>query len=110
MTDFSFPEYNGHTNQATWNVMLWIENEEWSYNQLRMFVIRNHDKPAFTHRLRNFILRYIRETRDVDTGCYADIKGYANAYGKRVNYAIKRIDFEAIAANLLTEYAYEQAS
>jgi len=107
-TEITLPTYNGHTNYATWNVMLWIENEEWSYDNLQFFIVRNHDKTAFTHHLRNHLLRYIRETRDIDTGCYADIKGYANAHGKRVDYMIRRIDFEAISASLLDSYNAEQ--
>ncbi len=36
--------YNGWPNRATWNVMLWMDNEEGAYREYRAKVQRYQDK------------------------------------------------------------------
>lgn len=99
-------EYNGYANYPTWNVMLWVDNEEWSYRSVVEFAKRQQgaSDAKFTRLVANFLRRYIRETADTNASCYADIKGWANAHGKRVDWAINRIDFAELASHL-REYA-----
>ena len=34
-------EYNGYPNYETWNIELWIDNEEWLYNERIRFLKYN---------------------------------------------------------------------
>jgi len=99
-------EYNGYTNYPTWNVMLWIDNEEWSYTAAVNLARRGAPKSdaVFGRLVKRFILEYLRDTADPETSAYADIKGWANAHGKRVTWAINRINFGELAEHL-REYA-----
>jgi hypothetical protein len=36
-------KYNGYTNYATWNFVLWAGNEEWSYKMVARTVARLRD-------------------------------------------------------------------
>lgn len=45
--------YNGWTNYETWNVALWLQNDEGLYNMARGY--RDHGYKSLSHMLMEFI-------------------------------------------------------
>ena len=68
-------EYNGWTNYATWNVALWLDNEQGSHSH---FVERAAALEDETWALAKEIEEYVREgAPDLDASTYADLLGAA---------------------------------
>ncbi|OED44671.1 hypothetical protein ACH42_06950 [Endozoicomonas sp. (ex Bugula neritina AB1)] len=61
--------YNGYSNYQTWNVALWIFNEEGLY---RYWIERQHED-----NLPRELQDWIEENTPEVTGLYADILGHA---------------------------------
>jgi hypothetical protein len=101
--EIELPKHEGHINYPTWNVMLWVENEEWSYLALQRLIKTWGNTPSFQRRLKHHLRNYIQETRGHANSCYDDIRDYARSCGKRVDYMINRIDYADIANGLLAE-------
>lgn len=97
-TTVVLPEYNGHANYPTWNVLLWLDNEEWSYNMVVRFAKANRaaSPTTYKNRVKRMVKEYINDGKYSDASCYADIKGWAKEYGKRTAWAIARIDWDGI--------------
>lgn len=66
-------EYNGWTNYPTWNVALWLGNDEALYN-----VARDMARKASTiEELAGLLHELIAENTPTTTGPYADILGWS---------------------------------
>ena len=61
--------YNGYKNKKTWNVMLWINNDEIIYNQFKEL----NKKVKFTALYESWILEYKKYNQKTPDGvCWAD--------------------------------------
>ena len=47
--------YNGWTNWETWNVLLWLDNEQNLYNAKESFIRRNEHKQNFEILVKSFL-------------------------------------------------------
>lgn len=48
-------KYNGWTNWETWNLKLWLDNEEPVYNQVLLLANTYPDQMDFIERLKEFV-------------------------------------------------------
>jgi hypothetical protein len=101
-------KYNGWTNYETWNVKLWIDNDEGSYNYWRdvaisTFRLAEKDKP-FTRRerasldLAEQLKSEHEENTPTTTGCYADL----------LNSALSSVNWYEIAESLIEDYCKDE--
>ena len=82
--------YNGWRNYETWNVALWLDNDEGTYNDVRELA-EEHDSP---YELGRVIEEYVEEfTPDLGASMFSDL----------LNAALSEVDWHAIAANVLEE-------
>ena len=62
--------YNGWKNYETWNFMLWLNNEEGSYNSYRKFA-RSKDFEVTPEEAEQFVKNYFPEgTPDLEYGSF----------------------------------------
>jgi len=81
-------EYNGYTNYQTWNVALWIDNDEGMYDYAHEMAAEL-EKPS---RIADWLKDYIEELNPVtDASMFSDLMGHALA----------SVDWYEIAENLL---------
>jgi hypothetical protein len=62
-------EYNGYTNYETWNVALWIDNEQYSQEYWR----EQAENAESIHDLEEELKQYFQDEMPVVTGTYADL-------------------------------------
>lgn len=114
-TQIELPEYNGWTNYATWNVALWLDNEQDSYNEYRAFgrTIQHLDPATQLRKLTAYIRRYVNRSWG-SSSCSADLWGWAAAYigtkssyDRRLQWALNRIDYADLLDSLLREMQEE---
>jgi hypothetical protein len=90
-------EYNGWTNYETWNVKLWMDNEEGSYrywnDQARRAISKNADKDDATYDLAKQLEQEHRGGLPDLNGCYADL----------LNAAIGEVNWGEIAHSLIDD-------
>jgi hypothetical protein len=86
------PEYNGWKNYATWNVMLWLNNDEPSYRAMQDFARTTPD----IHDVTAFIKRYIKDSNTFRYGTAEDIRPWARQHGKSLLWAMGQIDYPRI--------------
>ncbi len=90
--------YNGWSNYETWNVKLWIDNEEVSYEHWRERAEEcrddaDGDLDAARQSLADELESHYDEFAPTTRGVYADL----------LNHALGRVDWHEIAANMLDE-------
>jgi len=49
-------EYNGWTNWETWNVLIWLDNDEDLYHMKQSFIRRNEHKQNFESIVKSFLI------------------------------------------------------
>ena len=94
-------KYNGWTNYETWNVKLWIDNDEGSYNywkeRTEEIADDAEERDAAELALADVLKAEHEETLPELTGFAADL----------LNAAFGEVDWYEIAASLLDDHAYE---
>lgn len=70
-------KYNGWTNYETWNVKLWLDNDQGSYNDM-VFAAENAEDVADTLDLADYIREYVEEMMpEMDASMFSDLLGAA---------------------------------
>lgn len=88
--------YNGWRNYETWNVHLWLSNDESSYNDVRQVIADRlaSDMETDDRILADLVREYVGDT--IGLGGYGDaITGMA---GDLIGHALSRVDWSAIVA------------
>jgi hypothetical protein len=93
--------YNGWSNYETWNVKLWIDNEEGSYNywreQVRDSWERHHDKEATVYEISKQLKSEHEDNTPTVTGVYADL----------LNAALSEVNWYEIAEAMVNDEEFE---
>ena len=93
--------YNGWTNYATWNVTLWLDNEQGSYGDMMSYA----ETAKSTQQLAELIENYIDQLRYT---IYGDQAHEANLFTDVLNNALANVNWREIAESYRDEYAEEQ--
>ena len=90
-------EYNGWTNYETWNVKLWIDNEEGSYRywqaQARGAIRKNSDKDDATYDLAKQLEQEHYDNMPELNGTYLDL----------LNGSLREVNWGEIAHSLIDD-------
>jgi len=94
-------EYNGYTNYQTWNIQLWIDNDEGSQQfwTSRAADLLSFDEDNAKYNLEQELIEYYK----YECNPLAD---KANVYSDLLGHALSCVNWFEIADNLL-EYAAE---
>lgn len=89
--------YNGWANYETWNVNLWLANDEGFYNDVtrmarRAMVANTHDEA--TAELADAIQEFVSEVRVLNGGTFGDLSE---------DRSFARVDWEEVAASWLED-------
>ncbi len=88
-------EYNGYPNYQTWNVSLWLDNEESTYNYVRE-VAGESDRWDDEWEFADWLKEFTEEANPLssDASVYSDLLGHA----------LSNVDYYEIADNILSEF------
>lgn len=95
--------YNGWSNYETWNVKLWIDNEEGSYNYWRENVQQawedsDHDKDDTIRKVADMLKDEHEQNTPETVGVYADL----------LNAALSEVDWYEIASAMVEDEEFEE--
>lgn len=79
--------YNGFENYETWNVNLWLNNDETMYRYCMYLVHRTRKEENQTYELSKLIQEYVENKSPAMTGMFADI----------ITHALNAVDWYRIA-------------
>ena len=102
--------YNGWTNYETWNVNLWLENEEGTYHHMRELADdaweRSDRKPSWGTRKDDavYILSNALELFVVELNPLGD---QASMFSDLLSAALHEVNWREIAVNLLEDHEDE---
>ena len=86
--------YNGWANYETWNVKLWLDNDEGVYRTINTEAQHLKGLPNDVSKLADFIKDYVEEnTPDLGSSCYADL----------LNASLSEVDYYQIAEAYLED-------
>jgi hypothetical protein len=84
-------EYNGWSNWETWNVLVWLDNEENLYNIKQSFIRTNEHKQDFDNMVKSFLMDlFPNGTQDMDSA-----------------EEMKEVNYQEIAETWKEEYKFE---
>lgn len=98
--------YNGWTNYPTWNVALWLDNEEGSYELVREMARETADEEFRTSVLADNLKALHEEA--MDSLGITEALG-ASVFSDLLGYALDSVNWHEIAKGLLDEVADEDA-
>ena len=84
-------EYNGYTNYQTWNVALWLDNDEVLYDLVRMKA-QELDKPS---RIADWLKDFVTDR--------SPLASTASMFSDLLGHALAAVDWYEIAENLLED-------
>ena len=95
--------YNGWSNYETWNVKLWIDNEQGDYEYWRertqdLWESNDHDKADTAGDLSKELESYFDENKPEVSGTYADLLGAA----------LSEVDWYEIAEEMISDEDFEE--
>jgi hypothetical protein len=95
--------YNGWSNYETWNVKLWIDNEEGSYRYWREVVQEawndcDHDKDDTAYQVSKRLKEETEEAMPELSGCYADL----------LSAALSEVNWYEIAEAMVADEDFEE--
>jgi len=100
MTTTTDKTYNGWTNYETWNVKLWIDNDEGSYNYWRQATMEaietDDDCDDAKHALAEMLKEFVEENNPLADN--------ADMYTDLLNAAISEVNWHEIASNMIEDY------
>lgn len=82
--------YNGWSNYETWNVKLWLDNDETTYKTITNMVYRNKNKELYV--IANKIKAYVEALPDID-----NVLQKASVAADLLNAALSEVDWLEIA-------------
>jgi hypothetical protein len=85
-------EYNGWSNWETWNVLVWLDNEQSLYNAKKSFIRRNEHKQNFEIIVKSFLT-------DIFPNGTEDMKSAKE---------MEEVNYMEIAETWKEEYEFEQ--
>ena len=86
-------EYNGYPNYQTWNVSLWLDNDEGTYRFFREVV--KETRPT-EWELSNQLKDYVEESNPLSDN--------ASMFSDLLGHALDNVDYHEIAENILSEF------
>lgn len=95
--------YNGWSNYETWNVKLWMDNDQGEYNYWRdrvqeLWESNDHDKNSTASDLAKELEAYHDDNMPEVSGTYADLLGAA----------LSEVDWREIAESLISNEDFEE--
>lgn len=113
-------EYNGWANRETWAVMLWLDNEQPTYERTREIAreaVSDPDYPTWAsepedverldaNKIGEAIRGYVDELFDPDEYAGLEVEQYPHGFRSDVG-SLWRVDWDEIGRNLLAEIKAE---
>ena len=88
-------EYNGWTNYETWNVKLWLDNDEGTYDETQHMARGARDELELADELKSYVEDMMP---DLGASMFSDLLGAA----------MQEVNWQEIAAAYIEDYAEEE--
>jgi hypothetical protein len=96
-------EYNGWSNYQTWNVMLWLDNDQESYyairDQAEYYLENSFAEESHKWRFANWIKDRVENNNPLADN--------ANMFSDLLGHAIDSVNYDEIADHILDEFEDE---
>jgi hypothetical protein len=96
-------EYNGWSNYQTWNVMLWLDNDQGSYyairDQAEYYLENSFTEESPKWRLADWLKNYVEDNNPLADN--------ANMFSDLLGHAIDSVSYDEIANHIFDEFEDE---